>query len=126
MLLVLRHEPFEHLGYFAEILEETHYPFNYSNLGDPISLNGHTGIIVMGGPQSANDDTTGLRAEMDLIQGAIRQKIPVLGICLGAQIIAKSLGAIVYRNPVKEIGWEPVHFTEQASKDPVLGGLPSP
>ena len=125
-VLVLRHEPFEHLGHFERILTERGIPFEYKDLGEPLGLNGHAGLIVMGGPQSANDPLPGLAAEIDLIASAMQAKIPVLGICLGAQLIAKALGAQVHPNPEKEIGWAPVHFTESAHDDPVLGGLASP
>ena len=123
-LLVLRHERFEHLGYFAEILNDLHIPFVYSDLNDKLDLGPHQGLIVMGGPQSANDPD--MSAEMHFIQQVIDEKYPVLGICLGAQLIAKALGAHVYRNREKEIGWAPVHFAESALSDPVLGGLHSP
>src|SRR6202051_779767 len=123
-VLVLRHEPFEHLGYFAEILNDLHIPFVYSDLNDKLDLGRHDGLIVMGGPQSANDPD--MSAEMHFIQQTIDEKYPVLGICLGAQLIAKALGGQVYRNREKEIGWAPVHFTESAHSDPVLGGLESP
>ena len=123
-LLVLRHERFEHLGYFAEILNERRIPFVYSDLKDKLELGRHAGLIVMGGPQSANDPD--MSAEMHFVQQVIDEKYPVLGICLGAQLIAKALGAHVYRNREKEIGWAPVHFTESAQNDPVLGGLISP
>ena len=123
-LLVLRHEPFEHLGYFAEILQARRIPFVYSDLNDPLDLGTHNGLIVMGGPQSANDPA--MSAEVHFIQQAIESKIPVLGICLGAQLIVKALGAPVFRNGEKEIGWEPVYFTDAAASDPLFGGLPSP
>lgn len=123
-LMVLRHERFEHLGYFAEILNELRIPFVYSDLNDKLDLGVHRGLIVMGGPQSANDPA--MSAEMLFIQQVIDKQYPVLGICLGAQLIAKALGAHVYRNREKEIGWAPVHFTESAQHDPVLGGLASP
>lgn len=123
-LMVLRHEPFEHLGYFAEILNDLHIPFVYSDLNDKLDLGPHAGLIVMGGPQSANDPD--MSAEMHFIQQVIDENYPVLGICLGAQLIAKTLGAHVYRNREKEIGWAPVHFTEMGQADPVLGGLDSP
>ena len=74
----------------------------------------HRGLIVMGGPQSANDPA--MSAEMLFIQQVIDKQYPVLGICLGAQLIAKALGAHVYRNREKEIGWAPVHFTESAQR----------
>ena len=130
-ILVLRHEPFEHLGYFAKYLNEVDIPFTYKDLGQPISLDGYAGVIVMGGPQSANDPDPGLAAEMRLIGDAVEKGVPILGVCLGAQLIAKALGARVYRNPVKEIGWAPVYFTAAAKLDPVFGsfvsgGLASP
>ncbi len=123
-ILVLRHERFEHLGYFADILNDLHIPFVYSDLNDKLDLGRHDGLIVMGGPQSANDPD--MSAEMHFIQQVIDKKYPVLGICLGAQLIAKALGADVYRNREKEIGWAPVHFTGSAQNDPLLGGLDSP
>jgi len=68
-------------------------------------------IIVMGGPMSVNDEDKfpWLVAEKQFIGDAIAKNKPVLGICLGAQLIASSLGARVYQNPEKEIGWFPVH-----------------
>src|SRR5258708_26317609 len=124
-LLVLRHEPFGHLGYFEEVLRNLNISFIYSDLGDHLDLGSHDGIIVMGGPQSANDQT--MSAELHFIQQALDTQTPVLGICLGAQLIAKALGAHVYRNPEKEIGWAPVYLTDAASGgDPVFGRLPSP
>ena len=123
-ILVLRHERFEHLGYFADILNNLHIPFVYSDLDDKLDLGPHHGLIVMGGPQSANDPD--MSAEIHFIQQVLDEKYPVLGICLGAQLIAKALGAHVYRNHEKEIGWAPVHFTESAHNDSLLGGLESP
>jgi len=125
-LLVLRHEAFEHLGYFEEVLNQLHLPFIYKDLGDPIHLDGYAGLVVMGGPQSANDSGAALDAERRLISDAVDGGLPVLGICLGAQLIAKVLGARVYKNSVKEIGWAPVHFTERGREDPLFAGLPSP
>jgi GMP synthase (glutamine-hydrolysing) len=123
-LLVLRHEPFEHLGYFAKILKDQNISFIYRDLGKILDLGAHDGIIVMGGPQSANDEE--MVAEFRFLQQALDMRTPVLGICLGAQLIAKALGAHVYRNREKEIGWAPVYLTDAADGDPVFGGLPSP
>jgi GMP synthase (glutamine-hydrolysing) len=125
-ILVLRHEPFEHLGHFARLLQSKNIPFEYKDLGQPLSLDGRTGVIIMGGPQSANDPNPGLHAEMELIGHAIRQDLPVLGVCLGSQLIAKTLGARVYKNSVPEIGWAPIYFTEAAKSDPVFGDFASP
>jgi GMP synthase (glutamine-hydrolysing) len=135
-ILVVRHEPFEHLGRFAEILTQKNIPFFYRDLGEPSALGAGAldagaldtcqGVIIMGGPQSANDSLPGLVAELKLIERVVAAGTPVLGICLGAQLIAKALGARVYRNPEKEIGWAPVCFTEAAAHDPVFGGVASP
>ena len=90
-----------------------------------MDLGAHAGVIVMGGPQSANDKE--MADELHFIQQALDAKTPVLGICLGAQLIAKALGADVYRNPEKEIGWAQVYINDDAaSTDPIFGGLPSP
>jgi GMP synthase (glutamine-hydrolysing) len=133
-ILVLRHEPFEHLGHFATFLQSANIPFEYKDLGQPLALDerrerdgcGYSGVIIMGGPQSANDANPGLDAEMRLIGQAIEKGLPVLGVCLGAQLIAKALGARVYKNSVPEIGWAPVHFTEAAKSDPLFGGFATP
>jgi GMP synthase-like glutamine amidotransferase len=131
-ILVLRHEPFEHLGHIADIFTGHKIPFRYRDLQEPVDpqagsqLQGHDGLVIMGGPQSANDPLPGLAAEIEIIASAVEQQIPVLGICLGAQLIAKTLGARVYRNAEKEIGWAPVFFTEAAQSDPLFSGLPSP
>lgn len=67
-------------------------------------------LIIMGGPMSANDESTlpWLRAEKVFIRDAVESGVSVLGVCLGAQLIASALGARVWRNPQKEIGWFPV------------------
>ena len=80
----------------------------------------------MGGPMSVNDDLPWLGDEMQAIRDTIQRGKPVLGICLGAQLIAKALGARVYRNPVKEIGWAPVYWTEQTAADPLFDGFSHP
>lgn len=125
-LLVLRHEPFEHLGYFAEVLEKHKIPFAYIDLGQTLPARAEAPLIVMGGPQSANDPLAGIAAELKFIEQAIIAGLPVLGICLGSQLIAKALGARVYKNKYSEIGWAPVHFTEHAGGDPLFGDIPSP
>jgi len=125
-ILVVRHEPFEHLGHFAGVLTQNEIPFYYKDLGDPLLLDGCRAVIVMGGPQSANDPLPRLLAELKLIEQAMAAQTPVLGICLGAQLIAKALGARVFRNSEKEIGWAPAYFTGASEGDPVFGGLDSP
>ena len=73
---------------------------------------------------SANDDLPYLRHEIEILSRAIHEGRPVLGICLGAQLIAKAAGARVYRNPRKEIGWFEIRLTESGAADPLFAGVP--
>jgi GMP synthase-like glutamine amidotransferase len=83
-------------------------------------------LIVMGGPMGAADDHKypWMKPEKDLIEKAIKRNKLVLGICLGAQLIADVLGAKVYPNKEKEIGWYPVQFTSSGKKSRLLGNVP--
>jgi GMP synthase (glutamine-hydrolysing) len=123
-ILTLRHEPFEHLGNFAPILTARGISFSYHDLDQPFPAADPAALLILGGPMSANDAL--LAPELDLIRRAIARGTPILGICLGSQLIAKALGAPVYRNSALEIGWHPVHLTEAARTDPVFAGLESP
>ena len=125
-VLAFRHVPFEHLGLIADSLREHAIDCRYMDLYEspaPLSLDEAAGLIFMGGPMSVNDDLPYIRAELSLIEEAVARGKPVLGVCLGAQLIAKALGGKVYRNPVKEIGWFPVRFAEPAREDPLFAGI---
>jgi GMP synthase-like glutamine amidotransferase len=125
-----RHVAFEHLGMIAPALESrglaVHYVDMFEGAPAPARIAEAAGLIFMGGPMSANDDLPYLRAELALIEQAAKTGTPVLGVCLGAQLIAKALGARVYRNRVKEIGWFPVWWTPAAARDPLFAGLSAP
>jgi GMP synthase (glutamine-hydrolysing) len=118
-ILAIRHVPFEHLGLIADSLTAHGIEYEYADLhaGDQPDIRSADGLILMGGPMSANDDLPYLRRELDLIGEAASEGLPILGVCLGSQLIAKALGARVYRNPVKEIGWYKVDWTEAAARD---------
>ena len=125
-LLVFQHVPHEILGTLNPLLKRSGFRIRYVNFArhpdaEP-SLNGYDGLVVLGGPMSVND--TGrlahLTIEMKLIEAAMKKNLPVLGICLGAQLIAKTLGADVYANKEKEIGWYDVSPTDHAQNDPLL------
>ncbi|MCL6544695.1 MAG: gamma-glutamyl-gamma-aminobutyrate hydrolase family protein [Bryobacteraceae bacterium] len=129
-VLVFRHVPFEHAGLILPALEAARISCQYVDAfldqADSVSVSDADGFIFMGGPMSANDGLGYIHAELSLIRQAVEAGKPVLGICLGAQLIAKALGARVYRNPVKEIGWFPIWWTPQAASDPLLAGLEGP
>ena len=126
-VLAFRHVPFEGIGLIAPALEERGIACDYADLyrpGAPIpDAASYDGLIVLGGPMSANDPLPFLEQEVCCIRRAAGRRQPILGVCLGSQLIARALGAAVHRNPVKEIGWFPVHFTPEAAADPVFAGL---
>jgi GMP synthase (glutamine-hydrolysing) len=118
-----QHAPFEGLACIANwaqarnhTLSATHW---YNNDATP-NLGAAGMLIVMGGPMGVYEETQypWLAVEKELIRGAIAANKPVLGICLGAQLIAAALGAKVYPNREKEIGWYPVTFHEPLAPSP--------
>jgi GMP synthase-like glutamine amidotransferase len=125
--LVLRHVEHEHLGILARVIEQAGMQYRYMDVsrGAPIPkrLDGFSGLIVMGGPMGVYEASRYpfLLQEQDLIRQAIHTERPILGICLGAQLIAAALEARVYQGPQKEVGWYPVEVTGQ---DDLTGGLP--
>ena len=109
-----QHTPTEPLGYFEHIFSEQKIPFEYARLweGDPVSMGDATHLVFLGGPMSVNDEQElpWLKDEKELIRRAVKKRVPVLGLCLGAQLIASAHGATVYRF-VNETGWHPVSTT---------------
>ncbi len=110
---VLQHVAFEDIGSMAPWLTsrgaKMHYTRFYDNQALP-RLDGLDLIIAMGGPMSVNDESSlpWLKPEKQLVRDAVKRGVPMLGVCLGAQLIASALGSRVYRNPKKEIGWFPI------------------
>lgn len=113
----LQHVPFEGLGSIERWIDERSLAVSSTQLyrGDSLpELDEFDSLIVMGGPMGVCDLSTypWLSAEKQFIGEAIRHDKVVLGVCLGAQLIASALGARVYANPEREIGWFPVECTE--------------
>jgi GMP synthase-like glutamine amidotransferase len=111
-VLAFRHVPHEHLGRIADAFDAEGIEAQYVDLasGGPAPEEDAAGFVFMGGPMSVNDDLDFIREEIAVIRRAAARGVPVLGVCLGAQLIARALGARVYKNPVKEIGFAPVTF----------------
>lgn len=129
-VVAFRHVPFEGLGLIQPALEDRGISIEFADLyreGAAMPDAGNAaGLIFMGGPMSANDDFGYLRQEIACIRQAVDRSQPVLGICLGSQLLAKALGARVYKNSEKEIGWFDVRLTDAGRQDALLSGLDSP
>ena len=126
---VLQHIGCETLGTLADALSSAGVFFDYvkSYRGERVpNAREIDGLVVMGGPMGVyeQDRFPYLGAEMKLIRDCVRKKKPVLGICLGSQLLAAALGADVRRNHRKEIGWHPVHLTPAAAREPLFAGVP--
>jgi len=108
-IAILRHSQTEGPGYFATYLERAGLPWTLVKIdqGEAVPANAaaYAGIALMGGPMSVNDDLPWIPQALHLIQDAVAKDVPVLGHCLGGQLMAKALGGQVTRAPVKEIGW---------------------
>lgn len=111
-VLVIRHALTEGPGFFGTFLDQKSIPWCMICLdkGDelPLDMEGYSGLVMMGGPMSVNDDLPWIQQELELIRKAMILDLPLLGHCLGGQLISKALGARVVANPVKEIGWAQV------------------
>jgi GMP synthase (glutamine-hydrolysing) len=101
----------------------SHSPLSYPGL--PSEPGAYAGLIMMGGPMSANDtaDHAFLQESMALIRSFALAKRPVLGVCLGAQVIARAYGGEVFRLGRLEAGYVGMHTTPEAAVDPVFGSL---
>jgi len=127
---VLQHHDCENLGTIAQALQNAGVSPRYTRTfeGQPVpkQMGDTVGLIIMGGPQSVYEQKkfSYLRDELHLIEKAIQQAKPVLGICLGSQLLASALGASVYPARQKEIGWNRVTLTDIAAIDPLFAGVP--
>jgi len=125
-----QHVPFEGLGSISEWAQRNGHRITVTRFfaDDPLpSLEQVDWLIVMGGPMNINeeDQYPWLSQEKRFIENAIRANKVVLGVCLGAQLIADALGAKVYRNPTKEIGWFPIAKTESAVNSELFKAFPA-
>jgi GMP synthase-like glutamine amidotransferase len=106
---IFRHSPTEGPGYFAIFLEQHGIPWQLIAIDEgqtlPTTAGDFSGLCFMGGPMSVNDPLPWINPVCALIRDAAARNIPVIGHCLGGQLMSKALGGEVTKNPVKEIGW---------------------
>jgi GMP synthase-like glutamine amidotransferase len=106
---IFRHSPTEGPGYFAIFLEQQGIPWRLIAIDEgaavPATCEGYAGLCFMGGPMSVNDPLPWIEPVCALIRDAVARDVPVIGHCLGGQLMSKALGGQVTRNAVKEIGW---------------------
>jgi len=130
-VLILQHVRPESPGTIAEALNDRgvlHRTVQiYRDEPVPDTLNAD-GLVVMGGPMGVGDidDRPHLSQEIDLIEQALRTEVPLLGVCLGSQLLAHVLGADVRSAPTKEIGWDDVSLTDAAANDPLFRDVEDP
>jgi GMP synthase-like glutamine amidotransferase len=125
---IFRHMANEGPGYLREFLDRHGIPFEMVRIdaGEPVppSLDDISGLVFMGGPTSVNDPLPWIADELALIHGAAAAGIPLLGHCLGGQLISKALGGCVGPNPVQEIGWHEVQQIPNEASREWMEGLP--
>ncbi|MEO1767997.1 type 1 glutamine amidotransferase [Thiobacter aerophilum] len=125
---VFRHAPTEGPGYFASFLSARSIPMTLVAIdaGSPVptDVSAFSGLVFMGGPMSVNDDLPWIAPVLALIRQAVARDVPVLGHCLGGQLMAKALGGSVGRNPVKEIGWGEVEVLDNPEARLWFGDAP--
>lgn len=115
---IFQHFRTEGPGYFATFLDRNLIPWQLIRIDAgaavPPAAAAFSGLVFMGGPMSVNDDLPWIAPVLSLIRDAVASTVPVLGHCLGGQLMSKALGGTVAQNPVKEIGWGEVTVAANA------------
>ena len=126
-IAIFRFYKIEGPGYLGSFLDAHSIPWKLFKLDDganfPSSPENFSGLVFMGGAMSANDDLPSISSALVLIRQAIRDNIPVLGHCLGGQLLSKALGGKVSRGAIKEIGWGKVVVADNTIARKWFGNL---
>ena len=127
-IIIFRHIACEDSGYLGDSLTLRNIPFQTICLDEggevPADPSAYAGLVFMGGPMSVNDEIPWIENELALIRMAYKQKLPMLGHCLGGQLISKALGGEIKENHVPEIGWHHVRRHDNKHSKEWLEGLP--
>jgi GMP synthase (glutamine-hydrolysing) len=128
-ILFIQHVKNEGPGIFKQVLDESaissHTIETFSN--EHISLPSNCkGVIILGGPMNVDEELNYpfLKEEKEFIRDILKKEIPLLGICLGAQLIAQVAGGSVFKAEEKEIGWYPVTLSDEGAQDFLFQGVP--
>jgi GMP synthase-like glutamine amidotransferase len=126
---IFRHIECEGPGYLQPLLDQYRIPYTLFAIDAqcqiPASIEGAGALVFMGGPMSVNDRHSWIEQELMLIRQGYKRDLPMLGHCLGAQLISKALGAAVYANKTREIGWLPVQRVQPIEDNQWLNELPA-
>lgn len=118
-VLIIRHVAHEGPGYLSDFFNKedvAHRVFAIdAGIPPPTSLDGISGLVFMGGPMSVNDNLPWIEPALSLIRSAFDSDVPMLGHCLGGQLMARALGATIHANPVPEYGWLPCRVSDNAT-----------
>ena len=135
-LLIIKNTKNEGPGLLSTVLHEREIGSDiveYYQDGILPPLSRYSAVIVLGGPQSANDTTEKMNELIAYTRRILREDIPYFGICLGMQVLARAAGGRVARCPVKETGWRDatgeyfrMHLTDRGRRDPLLAGIRDP
>jgi GMP synthase (glutamine-hydrolysing) len=125
--IALRHVAFEDMGLLAQIMEREGWNISFCQAAvDDLthrSIRNADLVVVLGGPIGVYETESYpfITQEIALIEHRLRRQLPTLGVCLGAQLMAKALGSRVYSGNVKEIGWGPIRLTEAGTSSCLKG-----
>jgi GMP synthase-like glutamine amidotransferase len=128
-IVIFRFVAHEGPGYLGDFLNAQHIKWQLVKVDEneplPASAHDFSGVVLMGGPMSVNDDLPWIAPMLDFIRDAFHADIPLLGHCLGGQLMSKALGAQVTKNPIKEIGWGEVLVSGNAAAQNWFGHIES-
>lgn len=128
-VIVFKNVAHEGPGYLGDFLTQQNIPWQVVNTNEvgamPASILDYSGVVIMGGPMSVNDELPWIAPLLDLIREAKAADIPVLGHCLGGQLISKAFGGVISANPIKEIGWGEVNVTQNEAAKHWFGEIES-